>query len=112
MDGSADRAIASMDGPAALPRKNGELVFEAPWEGRAFGMAVALSEARRYDWEEFRQGLIAEIAATEGGGEGAAYYEQWLAALERLLVERGLVAPEEIEARAAEYAAGERDEVF
>ena len=43
VSGSADRLIANMEGSAALPRKNGELVFEAPWEGRAFGIAVALS---------------------------------------------------------------------
>src|SRR5205823_4520286 len=28
----ASRAIADMTGPAAAPRKNGELVFEAPWQ--------------------------------------------------------------------------------
>lgn len=121
MSTSADRLIANMDGAAALPRKNGELVFAAPWEGRAFGMAVALSEARRCEWEDFRQRLIAEIAAHEAHHEPHAdnahadephYYAQWLAALERLLVERGLLAAEEIEARTTAYAAGERDEVF
>lgn len=113
--GSTDRLIANMDGAAALPRKNGELVFAAPWEGRAFGMAVALSEAQRYDWEDFRQRLIAEIAADETqhpGEEAPHYYQQWLAALERLLVEKGLVDPSELEARTAEYASGARDEVF
>ena len=34
----------SMEGQAALPRKNGELVFDEPWQGRVFGMAVALHE--------------------------------------------------------------------
>ena len=109
---SADRAVASMEGAAALPRKNGELVFEAPWEGRAFGMAVALGEARLYEWEEFRQGLIAEIAASEAHGEEARYYEQWLVAFERLLAEKGLLRPDEIEQRTAEFASGERDEVY
>ena len=37
-----DPRIANLDRSAALPRKNGELVFQAPWEGRAFGMAVVL----------------------------------------------------------------------
>ena len=31
--------------PAAPPRRNGELVFEVPWESRAFGVALALCEA-------------------------------------------------------------------
>ena len=39
-----DPRIANLDSSAALPRKNGELVFKAPWEGRAFGMAVVLNE--------------------------------------------------------------------
>ena len=107
-----ERLVADMPGPAALPRKNGELVFEAPWEGRAFGMAVALGDARRYEWEEFRQGLIARIAETEAHGEDQPYYEQWLAAFERLLVARGLLTPEEIEQRTAEFASGARDEFY
>ena len=28
--------VTGMTGAAALPRRNGELVFEAPWQGRAF----------------------------------------------------------------------------
>ena len=35
---------AEAEGPAAPPRANGELVFEAPWESRAFGIAIALVE--------------------------------------------------------------------
>ena len=30
------------DGPAAPPRRNGELAFEAPWESRLFGVTMAL----------------------------------------------------------------------
>lgn len=103
-----DQRIASMHGPAALPRRNGELVFEAPWQGRAFGIALGLHEAGAYDWEEFRQRLIQEVGSDEQG----AYYEHWLAALERLAVERGLITAGEYERRVAEYRSGERDEVF
>ena len=34
-----------IEGSAAPPRANGELVFAEPWESRAFAMAVALCEA-------------------------------------------------------------------
>ena len=57
--------VAHMEGVAALPRRNGELVFDEPWESRAFGLAVTASEAGAYEWEEFRQGLIAEVASWE-----------------------------------------------
>ena len=33
------------DGPAAPPRRNGELVFAAPWERRLFGVTMALTSA-------------------------------------------------------------------
>ncbi|HLH71495.1 MAG TPA: nitrile hydratase accessory protein [Candidatus Dormibacteraeota bacterium] len=105
--------IASMEGAAALPRKNGELVFEAPWQGRAFGLAVSLHQQGSYDWEDFRQRLIAQIQASGcEGGPQPGYYEHWLAALERLVLERGLVDQEELEHRVQEYRSGLRDEVF
>jgi len=94
--------VAEMDGASALPRRNGELVFTDPWESRAFGLAVAASEAGAYDWEEFRRGLIAEIASweavhTEHGGW--SYYDRWLASLEGLLGEKGIVTPGELRDR-------------
>ena len=104
---SVDNRVAHLEGEAALPRKNGELVFAAPWEGRAFGLAVLLSEKGAYEWDDFRTRLVDEIAH---GGE--AYYESWLDALESLLLARGVVTSDEVEARAGEYIALERDPVF
>jgi nitrile hydratase accessory protein len=99
-----------MTGDEALPRKNGELVFEAPWEGRSFGLAVAMNEDGLYDWSAFRDKLVEEIAAAESQGARSSYYERWMAALERLALERGFVTAGELDVRAAEYASGERDD--
>ena len=110
MGTSPDRRIANMGDAAALPRKNGELVFEAPWQGRAFGVAVALNDDGLYDWTEFRDHLVAEIAAGQHGDSPTAYYEQWLASLEKIVVKKGFVSPEELDARTAEYVSGERDD--
>jgi len=107
-----ERLVADMTGPAAVPRKNGELVFAEPWQGRAFGMAVALSEQGAFDWEEFRQELIAQVAAAEGRGGPFEYYEIWLATFERLLAVKGLVSGAEVEECAFQFEFGERDEVF
>jgi cobaltochelatase CobN len=107
-----ERLVADMTGPAAVPRKNGELVFAEPWQGRAFGMAVALSEQGAFDWEEFRQELIAQVAAAEGRGGSFEYYEIWLATFERLLAVKGLVSGAEVEECAFQFEFGERDEVF
>jgi nitrile hydratase accessory protein len=99
-----DRRVADLDG---LPRKNGELVFQAPWQGRAFGLAVVLNEMGAYPWDDFRSGLVHQVAT--GHPE---YYESWLNALESLLLARGIVTRDEIAQRAAEYQALERDPVF
>ena len=105
MSNAADRDIANMEDTAALPRKNGELVFAAPWEGRAFGLAVAMNELGLYPWREFRERLVEAIST-----EDKAYYEQWLASLEKLIIAKGFVTHEELETRTAEYASGERDD--
>ncbi len=107
-----DRDIGLMEGPAALPRRNGELVFEAPWEGRVFGMAVALYDQRLYAWEEFQQSLIDEIARAGDEPGSARYYERWLASFERLLAEKGMLEPEELDDRTEAFEFGERDEVY
>ena len=103
----AQARVDQLEGPAAIPRKNGELVFEAPWEGRAFGLAVALCDRQLYAWDEFRQRLVDEIARADAGGTEAGYYERWLAALESVLVARGLVSQAELEARTRELSAVE-----
>ncbi len=107
--GHADLAyVLDSAGPAAPPRDNGELVFAAPWESQAFGVAMALHQARAFDWEDFRQRLIAEIRDWEQADPdrgGWSYYRCWLRALERLLADRGLVAAEDLRARAALLAA-------
>jgi len=99
-------AVTVADGPAALPRLNGELVFRAPWESRAFGVAIALHEAGAIDYEVFRSRLIAEIAAHSHGEaqDGDDYYERWLDALQQVLVERSIVSVTEIGERSAEIA--------
>jgi nitrile hydratase accessory protein len=104
------RAVAGMAEVAALPRRNGELVFDAPWQGRAFGMAVALHEQGAFTWEEFRTALIAEITAAEARGGRFEYYEAWLAALEGVLAARTLVRAEEVDETTFQFEFGERDD--
>jgi nitrile hydratase accessory protein len=111
-DSAIERVIADMTGAAAMPRKNGELVFAEPWQSRAFGMAVALSEGGAFTWEEFRQALIAQIAVAERAPGPFEYYDVWLATFERLLADKGIVAPAELEECTFQFEFGERDEVF
>jgi nitrile hydratase accessory protein len=109
---SVDRVLAAMAGQAALPRKNGELVFDEPWQGRVFGMAVALHEQGLYDWDEFRRALIAQVQAAEARPGPFVYYEVWLATFEGLLADKGVVTREELEETTYQFEFGERDDVF
>ena len=109
---SVDRVVAAMAGQAALPRKNGELVFDEPWQGRVFGMAVALHEQGLYDWDEFRRVLIAQVQAAEARPGPFVYYEVWLATFEGLLADKGVVTREELEETTYQFEFGERDDVF
>jgi nitrile hydratase accessory protein len=106
----SDPRIEDLGDDLAVPRKNGELVFEAPWEGRVFGMAVALSDAQVYDWNDFRDRLVAEIAAADEHGDASGYYERWLASFERLLLDTGVITAEDLDVRTAEFTAGLYDE--
>jgi nitrile hydratase accessory protein len=99
-----------MEGIEALPRKNGELVFDELWEGRVFGMAVALNDQQLYPWREFRDALVQRIAEGDAADDGSTYYERFLAAFERLALAKGLVTPDELEQRHGEYERGERSD--
>ena len=106
----ADPEVANMEGVEALPRKNGELVFDALWEGRVFGMAVALNDRGVYPWRDFRDQLVKRIAEADASNDPSTYYERFLAAFERLALAKGLVTRDELDKRTEEYASGERDD--
>jgi len=97
----AQRIAADANGPAAIPRRNGEPVFNEPWESRVFGMAVGLCERGFYDWDEFRERLIAEILLADVRHEDSRYYERFLRVLQRLVVEKRICVDAEIDQRAA-----------
>jgi nitrile hydratase accessory protein len=107
-----DRQIADMDGTSSLPRKNGELVFDAAWEARVFGMTISMHERQIFAWNEFRDELIEEIATADRERSDSTYYERWLEAFEHLLVEKGLLSHEELAARLEEFESGRRDDAF
>ncbi len=93
-----------VEGPAAPPRSNGELVFAAPWEGRAFAMALTLHDQGLFEWPAFQAQLIQAVARAEAAGGEFVYYRCWLEALETLLSDEGLVPDGSVEERAGVYA--------
>ena len=87
--GGAVRLVADLPG---LPHGPDGPVFSAPWEAQAFAMALALHERGLFTWPEWAAALAAEIRVAQAGGDpdlGDTYYRHWLAALERLVADKG-----------------------
>ena len=91
---SIDQAIAAVPG---IPRGPEGPVFAEPWEAQVFAMAVALHERGLFTWNEWTAVLGNEIKRAQAGGDpdtGETYYRHWLAALERIVAEKGITDTE------------------
>jgi nitrile hydratase accessory protein len=75
---------------AGLPADETGPVFAEPWQAQAFALVTALQASGAFSWGDWAAALAAEVAAAGAADDGSRYYEHWLAALERLTVERGL----------------------
>ena len=83
-------AIAAVPG---IPRDPEGPVFREPWEAQAFAMAVALHARGLFAWSEWTAVLGDEIKRAQANGDpdtGESYYRHWLAALERIVAEKGV----------------------
>lgn len=92
----------SLHGLPDLPRDQDGPVFREPWEAQAFALAVRLAEAGYFTWAEWTAVLSQEIVAAQRHGDpdlGHTYYQHWLRALERLCVDKGLLARTDLEQR-------------
>lgn len=80
-----------------IPRDDDGPVFREPWEAQAFAMAVTLHGRGLFTWPEWASTLAAEIKRAQAAGDpdtGETYYLHWLAALERLVAEKGVASRE------------------
>jgi nitrile hydratase accessory protein len=95
---------------AALPRlpsDGGGPAFAEPWQAQAFALAIKLSEQGHFTWKEWAATLGEELKAAAERGEpddGSCYYQHWLAALERLVTEKGLTDREAMQERKEAWA--------
>jgi len=88
---AAMHAAASVPG---IPQDTAGPVFREPWEAQAFAMTLALHERGLFTWKEWADALAIEIERAQAGGDpdtGETYYQHWLAALEDLVAQKGIV---------------------
>ena len=89
-------STAALDKLIEGARLDPDHVFSAPWEARAFAIALQLAESGHISWDEFRDRLIAEVRASDkirardGTSDNGEYYDHFLHALEKLLREKGI----------------------
>lgn len=104
MNGAHDLGGMHGFGPINPEPEEEEPVFHAEWEKRVFGLTRAVGALGKWNIDmsrhaRERQHPVDYLRHT--------YYENWLAGLEKLLVETGLVTAEEL---ASGKAAGQADE--
>jgi nitrile hydratase accessory protein len=87
-----DALLRELDGPA----------FAEPWMAQAFACTVHLSRQGLFTWNEWVDVFGAEIKThpqQSGEAANAAYYRQWLAALETIVGLKGATSTAEISER-------------
>ena len=97
---AAVETLLDVAGPAAPPRSNGELAFNAPWERRVFGVTMALTDGV-FSYEDFRQQLIRCVAEAPD----RPYWQSWAAALEEVLSHACAIDAEAVDARHRQFLA-------
>src|SRR5262245_11644848 len=94
MDGVHD--VGGMHGFGPVEREADEPVFHAPWEAAVVAIMRAAGTRGLYNIDEFRHGIERMDPAHY---LASGYYEHWLDGIARVLVEKGVVTPGELEAR-------------
>lgn len=83
----------------SIPRDEAGPVFREPWEAEAFAMTLALHEKGVFTWPQWAKVLSGEIEQAQTSGDpdlGDTYYQHWLAALERIVVEQGITNKQQL----------------
>ena len=75
--------------------------FDAPWKAQAFAMVVHLHDQGTFTWSEWAATLSSEIH----GPVERDYSDHWLAALERIVAEKGLASSEALGTRRDDWLA-------
>ncbi len=86
--------MGGMQGMGPVRYEKNEPVFHAPWEGRVYAINRALGAWRKWSLDAWRHDIELLPPADY---LRMSYYEKWFAALERRVVQYGLVTKEELD---------------
>ena len=73
-----------------------EIVFNSPWEAKAFALVVHMHQQGHFTWPEWAEQLSREIKAAGAEDDGSRYYLLWLGAAERLIAAKALCKTAEL----------------
>ena len=88
--------------PGLLKDEQGP-IFAEPWQAQAFALAVRLHAEGAFTWAEWAAALSRELAR-HPDDVGSLYYVHWVAALETLTTECGLLTVADLSARKDAWA--------
>ena len=93
--------MGGMHGFGPIPREENDRVFPTTWEGRMFGMLLALGSQGVHDPD----GLRAALESLEPSQYlTLSYFERWLRITEKALQAKGFITTEELDQRMKDFS--------
>lgn len=96
--------MGGMHGLGPIVREENEPVFHEEWEKHALAMTRAMMAGGHFNLDEFRHAME---RIEPSYYLRSSYYERWLEGTITMLVEKGVIAQGEFDARLSELANGE-----
>lgn len=93
--------LGGMHGFGPVEREENEPLFHAEWERSVVAINNAARSRGLFNIDEFRHGIERMDPAHY---LASTYYEHWLDGITRILIEKGAINPDDLEARAAFFA--------
>lgn len=90
----------------SIPQDDEGPVFSEPWQAEVFAMTLSLYEKGVFNWSEWADQLTQSIQSAQNNGDpdlGDTYYLHWLDALEKMVVTKGISAPDQLSVLYSEW---------
>jgi nitrile hydratase len=95
--------MGGMHGLGPIVREANEPVFHEEWEKHVLAMARAMMAGGHFNLDEFRHAME---RIEPSNYLRSSYYERWLEGTITMLLEKGVITKDEIDARLSDLAEG------